>query len=103
MHRILKNTKSSKQSGVSGWPLDIKGVNCEFFALPTSGADFQSALKGLENALSSNADVESAAQAVRAAVEARQKKGKQNRIQRFVVGCFCLLTFTFDVDAPLQP
>lgn len=102
MHRILKNTKSSKHSGVSGWPLDIKGVNCEFFALPTSGADFQSALKGLENALSSNADVESAAQAVRAAVEARQKKGKQNRIQRFVVGCFCLLTFTF-VDAPLQP
>ena len=97
MHRILKNTKSSKSSkhsGVSGWPLDIKGVNCEFFALPTSGADFQSALKGLENALSSNADVESAAQAVRAAVEARQKKGKQNRIQRFVVGCFCLLTFT---------
>ena len=75
MHGILKNTNFPKQSG---WLPDIKGVNCQFCALPTSGADFQSALKGLEKALSSNADVESAAQAVRAAVEPRQNKGKQN-------------------------
>lgn len=33
------------------------------------GADFQSALKSLEAALSSNADVEAAATAVRAAID----------------------------------
>ena len=39
------------------------------------GSDFQSALKGLEAALSKNADVEAAAQAVRAAIDSRLQLG----------------------------